>query len=238
MEGEKIIKHNKALPDFITQEEFEKLFAEIIIIEKKASPRRKKRLKQYRLAILLGFEAGMRISEIVGLKELISKCHDASLTERRIEENGRKLKYFFCSVCHKKLISQKDYYRGGDWRIFPLNKKQIDLKGHSIKIIGGKGRKDRVVPLPKRFNNIALQILPLIISRRAFQSFVNEIGKKVLNKNIHVHTLRHSSFSHMADKGIPLHEIQMLAGHANLSTTGIYLHANPKLTIEKAREVF
>jgi len=237
MEGEKIIKHNKALPDFITQEEFEKLFAEIIIREKKASPRRKKRLKQYRLAILLGFEAGMRISEIVGLKELISKCHDASLTERRIEENGRKLKYFFCSVCHKKLISQKDYYRGGDWRIFPLNKKQIDLKGHSIKIIG-KGGKERVTFLSKRFNNICLEMLPLTISRRALQTFIESLGKNILHKSIHFHSLRHGFCSFLAGKGIPLHEIQMLAGHANLSTTGIYLHANPKIVIDKIKEVF
>jgi site-specific recombinase XerD len=30
----------------------------------------------------------------------------------------------------------------------------------------------------------------------------------------------------------------MLAGHSNISTTGIYLHANPKIAIEKARDVF
>lgn len=51
----------KKLPTIINQEEFEKLFDFI----KKSKLRNK---KQYMVAILLGFEAGMRISEIVGFK--------------------------------------------------------------------------------------------------------------------------------------------------------------------------
>ena len=45
----------RKLPKIITQEEFEKIFE----AEKD---------KEYKLSFLLGFEAGMRISEIVGLK--------------------------------------------------------------------------------------------------------------------------------------------------------------------------
>ena len=45
----------KKIPQVITQEEFEKIFE----VEKD---------KQYKLAFLLCFEAGMRISEIVGLQ--------------------------------------------------------------------------------------------------------------------------------------------------------------------------
>jgi site-specific recombinase XerD len=181
---------SKILPNFVTQEEFEKIFEEMIRQEKKATIKRKLRLKQYRLAVLLGFEAGLRISEIVG------------------------------------------------WPISHIPKLQVEnVSEVSIKIFG-KGGRERVVPRPKRFSDKALEMLPLKISRRALQTYITKLGKDVLNRDIGFHTLRHGFGSHLAGQGRPLHEIQMLMGHARLDTTGIYMHANPKVAIEKAREVF
>lgn len=60
----------KKLPKIITQEEFEQLFEAAYKMEKKAKSKKyKNNLKQYRIAMLLGFEGGMRISEIVGLEK-------------------------------------------------------------------------------------------------------------------------------------------------------------------------
>ena len=64
------------------------------------------------------------------------------------------------------------------------------------------------------------------------------MGSTVLKKEITFHTLRHGFCSHLAEMGRPLHEIQMLAGHSRLDTTGIYLHANPKKAIQGATDVF
>jgi site-specific recombinase XerD len=180
----------KILPNYVTQEEFEKIFEEIMKQEKRATQLRKKRLRQYRLAILLGFEAGMRISEIVG-------------------------------------------WPAGN---IPKLKKE-NVADVSIRIFG-KGGRERVVPRPKRFSDKALDMLPLKISRRALQAYIEQLGKDILNRHIGFHTLRHGFGSHLAGQGRPLQEIQMLMGHARLDTTGIYLHANPKVAIEKAREVF
>jgi len=80
--------------------------------------------------------------------------------------------------------------------------------------------------------------LPLKIKRRALQYQITKLGKKVLNKKITFHTLRHGFCSHLANSGMSLHQIQILAGHSNLQTTGIYLHANPQASIEKAQELF
>ena len=148
----------KKLPKIISQEEFEKLF-------KACGKLSTKYKKQYQVAMLLGFEAGMRISEIVGLK-------------------------------------------------------------------------DRIVPRPKRFNEKARNMLPLKFDRRSFQYAMKALGKKVLDKDISPHTFRHGSATHLVNQGRPLHEVQMLVGHARLDTTGIYLHASPTKAVEGARDVF
>jgi hypothetical protein len=36
---------------------------------------------------------------------------------------------------------------------------------------------------------------------------------------VHWHDLRHKALSRVADDGVPVHELQMLAGHANITTT-------------------
>ena len=167
----------RKLPKIITQEEFEKII--------KAETN-----KEYRLAYLLGFEAGMRISEILGLKG----------------------------------------------RIEPLTRDRVESA--SIRILSGKGQKDRIVPRPKRLNDTALNMLPLRIKRRALQYRIKKLGQQCIGKDITFHTLRHGFGSHLAGLGMPLHQIQMLMGHSRLDTTGIYLHANPKETIEKAQELF
>ncbi len=177
----------KKLPTYINIEEFEKLF-EAVNKLKRITPRRK---KEYKLAMLLGFEAGMRISEIVGYLD----------------------------------------------KVPILSKEQVDLQRHTIRIVSGKGEKDRVVPLPKRFNLTAYNMLPLKIDRRALQFFITKLGGKVLNKKITFHTLRHSFASNCVNK-MPLHQLQMLLGHSRLDTTGIYLHANPDEAIRNARECF
>lgn len=44
------------------------------------------------------------------------------------------------------------------------------------------------------------------------------------------HVLRHTFASHAAARGVPLHVIQALLGHANIATTMIYSHALPGAT--------
>ncbi len=181
----------KKLPKIITQDEVELLLAFTLKIERETkSKNRKLRLKQYRIAMLLGFEGGMRISEIVGWTDKVP-----ALTKERVESA-------------------------------------------SIRIKSGKGGKDRIVPRPKRFNQTAVDMLPLQLKRRALQDFITKLGKRVLNKEISFHTLRHGFASHLLNSGRPIHEVQMLLGHSRLDTTGVYLHANPVKAIEGARDIF
>ena len=43
--------------------------------------------------------------------------------------------------------------------------------------------------------------------------------------NLHWHDLRHEALSRLADEGVPVHELQLLAGHANITTTQRYMNA-------------
>lgn len=214
------------LVKYVTQEEFESMLKEV-------------KDKKIKLAMLLGFEAGLRISEIVGLYDLGSQCCKAKIIKEKVNRLGvqKKVIAYKCSAC-SKILSIREMCRSKNfgWEIEPLRQERV--KDSMLEIVGAKGEKDRVVPRPKRMNEKAVALLPLEISRRTLQRAITELGLKILKKDISFHSLRHGFGSHMAGQGRPLHEIQMFMGHSRLDTTGIYLHSNPQIAAEKAREIF
>ena len=186
----------RKLPKPVSKEEFNKILeAAKKDREHFRKPRSKKltprgvRINQYMVAMILGFGSGMRISEIVGGKNV------PALTQDRV---GRDM----------------------------------------ITVVSGKGGKDRPVPKPKLLNAEAIKCLPLTISRRQLQRYVQDLGLKVLKKHITFHMLRHGFVTHAIESGMPIGQVQMFAGHSRLDTTGIYLHVNPKAALEKYEEVF
>lgn len=193
----------KKLINYITIEEYTQL------IKALQKEKKKKNKKQYLLCMMLAFEAGLRISEIVGHK---------GISRRKNKKTGE--------IIIKEII------------IPSLTKDKIDFNKNTIKVESGKGGKDRIVPLPRRITKEIVSLLPIPLTRRAIQKKVSSLGKRVLDRKINFHMLRHGFGSHLAASDRPLHEIQMLMGHSRLDTTGIYLHANPKKAIEGAREVF
>jgi integrase len=54
--------------------------------------------------------------------------------------------------------------------------------------------------------------------------------------NLHWHDLRHEALSRLADDGVPVHELQMLAGHANITTTQRYMNARANSLAESMRQ--
>ncbi|AFL95853.1 integrase-like protein [Thermococcus cleftensis] len=129
-----------------------------------------------------------------------------------------------------------------------LKKGDIDLDRGLIVVRGGKGAKDRVVPIPEFLvGEIRAYIETreddseylLVEERRREKDRLSPktvwylLKKYGARAGIEVtpHKLRHSFATHMLERGVDIRAIQELLGHSNLSTTQIYT----KVTVEHLR---
>jgi len=123
----------------------------------------------------------------------------------------------------------------------------IDSKQMRIKVVQGKGSKDRYTLLseqvllelrayyliyrPKEYLfNGAREGRPL--HGRSIQHLVQlalaRLGLQ--HKSFSVHTIRHSFATHLVDQGADLHTVKELLGHSSLKTTAHYLHLSQART--------
>ncbi len=116
--------------------------------------------------------------------------------------------------------------------------------------VQGKGAKERIVPL----GEIALKRLREYLSsarreldkgKRSPWLFVTRSGRRLsrqgiwkiikrygltagIKKGVTPHILRHSFATHLLERGADLHSVQLMLGHADISTTQIYTHISRK----------
>ena len=113
-----------------------------------------------------------------------------------------------------------------------LKNKDIDWTNQILKI-RGKGKKERLVSLPKK----AIESLKALkthqiylfgskpLPQRKAYDIIKSIGQKTgLLKPLHPHALRHSFATHMLLGGSDLRVLQELLGHKTLTATQKYTH--------------
>ena len=118
-------------------------------------------------------------------------------------------------------------------KLLPIN---IDIGRRLISIKEAKGQKDRNIPISPEIQ-AGLKYLPVGIGIRALQIAFKNKAKKVLEKDLHFHTLRHSGATHyLNNKKWSIRHIQVFLGHSRIDTTLIYTHINPEDLVNKMWE--
>lgn len=174
--------------------------------------------------------------------EVLSKKEVRSLYESAKSEG---------SLRRRDLVMLEVYYSCGLRRKegVKLNVRDVDLSRRRLHVRYGKGNKERLVPftaetatyikdylrnyrekvvvqyesaflLTTRGKRISGQSLLLRLKKLQRQTGNEELQ----NKQIGLHTLRHSIATHLLESGMDLNYIQQFLGHASLESTQIYTH--------------
>ena len=135
-----------------------------------------------------------------------------------------------------------------------LKTSNINLEAGYVRTLG-KGSKERIVPIGEKAMEAVKEYLsggrrkmangtssPYLflnfrgrgLTRQGFWKIIKKHGRDALiQKKITPHSIRHSFASHLLEAGADLRSVQVMLGHADISTTQIYTH----VTGERLKEL-
>ena len=132
-----------------------------------------------------------------------------------------------------------------------LNLEDVDLERRQMRVIGGKGNKDRTVLL----THAAADAMRRYLAHRPRSAdpafFLSRLGRRISDSSLYKifrlfvaisgidhsatpHTLRHSFATHLYENGADLLMIKELLGHESLATTQVYT----KVSVQRLRDQF
>jgi len=122
---------------------------------------------------------------------------------------------------------------------------EVDLQAGVVRVLG-KGAKERLVPLGEEAVSKVREYLASsrkillgkrssqalfvtgrggAMTRQAFWHLIRRYGARAIpGKRLSPHVLRHAFATHLINHGADLRVVQLLLGHADISTTQIYTH--------------
>jgi integrase/recombinase XerD len=158
------------------------------------------------------------------------------------EEIGRIIKAT-ANLKHRTMLST--IYSCGLRRGEMLSLKIVDLDRdrNLIRIVQGKGRKDRYVPFSEKLKGMLdqyfLEYKPKVYvfegqsggqysARSIAKVLEHAVVKSGVKQKVSLHTLRHCYATHTLDAGTDLRFIQEILGHSSPKTTMIYTHVSSR----------
>jgi integrase/recombinase XerD len=119
-----------------------------------------------------------------------------------------------------------------------LKYSNLDLNDGIGWVRSGKGSKDRIFIVSDIFKKDLIEYMNKTgedgkgyiftvngkkMTTRGIQHAIKiSVERAGIEKDVHVHTLRHSFATHLLENGVDIRKIQKLLGHSNLQTTQIY----------------
>jgi len=194
-------KLNKRLPVFINEEDTENLISSL-----KNSTENWESLNE-KMIITLLYNTGMRLSELINLKE-----KQIDFFKKQIKLLGKGNKERIIPVNHEILNLISEYVKHKKIEFERLI--NVEKGNEEILLVTSKGKKLYARYVYNHVNKI-----------------LNENVKTLDKKSPHV--IRHTFATHLMNNGASLDAVKELLGHASLATTQIYTHN----TIEKLKDV-
>lgn len=130
--------------------------------------------------------------------------------------------------------------------VLRLRVSDIDSKKMQLRILQGKGRKDRYAILSERnlkclrdyycaYRPDDLLFFPYSYKDKPMskntieKDFKSTVAAAGINKKVTPHSLRHAFASHLLENGTDIYTIKSLLGHSTLRSTEVYLQLSPSL---------
>jgi integrase/recombinase XerD len=163
--------------------------------------------------------AKFKIPAVITEEELIKLVNDP-----KVKANPRrKMVYLIAFYCCLRISE-----------IVKLVPEDYDSNTKLIHIRQAKGKKDRIIPISPNIIK-GVKLLPLGSEKakdkgvRALQYALKKDAKRVLQKDIHPHTLRHSGATYYLNKKKwDIRQLQRFLGHTDIKITQIYAHVSPE----------
>ena len=167
-------------------------------------------------------KTGMRISEAVQLKESDIDFQRGTLTIVHLKEKS-KLK---CPHCGESLGKRHLFCPGCGNKVDEAIREKIEQ------------RRQRTIPIDSATLGLIEEYLewrrqfpyrgPLVFpfSRQRGWQLIEKLGRRAGIKGLHPHSLRHWLATTWVNKGLDVRKLQLLLGHASVSTTMEYVDRN------------
>lgn len=196
-------KTSKHLPSFVDREKMELLFDQVSFGEGFEGLRD-------RLILEILYATGMRLSELINLKE-----NDVDMHHSTLKVLGKRNK--------ERLIPFSGKF--GDLLRNYLHVKMSWLENHDLPASSGSSGGNWIIVTDS--------------GKKAYPRFIYRTVTKYLSQvttlqKVSPHVLRHTFATHLLNNGAELNAVKELLGHASLSATQVYTHN----TIEKLKTIY